>query len=39
VVEAQDKEPAQPGVIHFAPPDYHLLVDRGAGRAVAGHVQ
>lgn len=29
VVEAQDKLPAQPGVIHFAPPDYHLLVDRG----------
>jgi len=28
VVEAQDKEPAQPGVIYFAPPDYHLLVDR-----------
>lgn len=28
VVEAQDKEPAQVGVIHFAPPDYHLLVDR-----------
>ncbi|MDR6395095.1 chemotaxis protein CheB [Herbaspirillum seropedicae] len=28
VVEAQDKEPAQAGVIHFAPPDYHLLVDR-----------
>ncbi|WP_075259203.1 chemotaxis protein CheB [Herbaspirillum camelliae] len=28
VVEAQDKEPAQAGVIHFAPPDYHLLIDR-----------
>ncbi|WP_083893488.1 MULTISPECIES: chemotaxis protein CheB [Herbaspirillum] len=28
VVEAQDKEPAQAGVIYFAPPDYHLLVDR-----------
>jgi len=28
VVEAQDKEPAQAGAIHFAPPDYHLLVDR-----------
>jgi two-component system chemotaxis response regulator CheB len=28
VVEAQDKDPAQPGVIYFAPPDYHLLVDR-----------
>ena len=29
VVEAQDKEPVQPGMIYFAPPDYHLLVDRG----------
>jgi two-component system, chemotaxis family, protein-glutamate methylesterase/glutaminase len=29
VREAQDKEPVEPGVIYFAPPDYHLLVDRG----------
>jgi two-component system, chemotaxis family, protein-glutamate methylesterase/glutaminase len=29
VLEAQDKEPAEPGTIYFAPPDYHLLVDRG----------
>ncbi len=28
VAEAQDKEPVQAGMIHFAPPDYHLLVDR-----------
>ena len=29
VVEAQDKEPVEPGTIYFAPPDYHLLVDEG----------
>lgn len=29
VKEAEDKEPAQPGTVYFAPPDYHLLVDRG----------
>lgn len=27
VTEAFDKEPIGPGVIYFAPPDYHLLVD------------
>jgi two-component system chemotaxis response regulator CheB len=27
VVEAVDKQPIEPGVIYFAPPDYHLLVD------------
>lgn len=27
--EAEDKEPVQPGTVYFAPPDYHLLVDRG----------
>jgi two-component system, chemotaxis family, protein-glutamate methylesterase/glutaminase len=27
VVEALDKQPIEPGVIYFAPPDYHLLVD------------
>lgn len=27
VREAEDKEPLQPGVIYFAPPDYHLLVE------------
>lgn len=31
VREAEDKEPALPGTIYFAPPDYHLLVeDSGA---------
>ncbi len=29
VREAMDKEPIAPGTIYFAPPDYHLLVDRG----------
>ncbi len=27
VREAEDKEPAMGGVIYFAPPDYHLLVE------------
>ena len=27
VREAEDKEPIQPGVVYFAPPDYHLLVE------------
>jgi two-component system, chemotaxis family, protein-glutamate methylesterase/glutaminase len=26
---AEDKEPICPGTIYFAPPDYHLLVERG----------
>ena len=29
VCEAQDKDPVQPGIVYFAPPDYHLLVDQG----------
>ena len=29
VREALDKEPVEPGVIYFAPPDYHLLLDEG----------
>ena len=27
VREAEDKEPIEPGVVYFAPPDYHLLVE------------
>ena len=27
--EAGDKEPVEAGVVYFAPPDYHLLIDRG----------
>jgi two-component system chemotaxis response regulator CheB len=29
VKEAEDKEPVEPGRVYFAPPDYHLLLDRG----------
>lgn len=28
VCEAEDKAPIKPGTIYFAPPDYHLLVER-----------
>ena len=28
IVEAQDKEPIQAGVVYLAPPDYHLLVEQ-----------
>jgi two-component system chemotaxis response regulator CheB len=30
VREAQDKEPVEPGTVYFAPPDYHLLVDKSS---------
>jgi two-component system chemotaxis response regulator CheB len=30
VREADDKEPLEVGTVYFAPPDYHLLVDRDA---------
>jgi two-component system chemotaxis response regulator CheB len=29
VEEAEDKMPVQSGTIYFAPPDYHLLLDKG----------
>ena len=29
VKEAEDKERLEPGVVYFAPPDYHLLVETG----------
>lgn len=29
MVEAEDKQPLEPGTVHVAPPDYHLLVERG----------
>lgn len=29
VREAQDKDSPEPGVVYFAPPDYHLLLDTG----------
>ena len=28
VKEAEDKEPIHPGTVYFAPPDYHLLVEK-----------
>ncbi len=30
VLEAGDKEPIEPGHVYLAPPDYHLLVERGS---------
>ena len=35
VVEAQDKQPIEPEVIYFAPPDYHLLIDEGPQLALS----
>lgn len=29
VCEALDKDPVEPGTIYFAPPNYHLLIERG----------
>jgi two-component system chemotaxis response regulator CheB len=26
--EAEDKEPVEPGTVYFAPPDYHMLVEK-----------
>ena len=28
VREADDKEPVEPGTVYFAPPDYHMLLER-----------
>jgi two-component system, chemotaxis family, protein-glutamate methylesterase/glutaminase len=28
VREAEDKEPVEPGTVYFAPPDYHLLLEK-----------
>jgi two-component system chemotaxis response regulator CheB len=35
VREAQDKEPVKPGIVYFAPTDYHLLIDRGPTLALS----
>jgi two-component system chemotaxis response regulator CheB len=35
VREVEDKEPVQPGTVYFAPPDYHLLLDRGPAFALS----
>ena len=32
---AQDKEPVQAGTVYIAPPDYHLLLDRGPTLALS----
>lgn len=36
VVEAEDKMPMEPGVIYFAPPDYHLLVEADKTLSLSG---
>lgn len=36
VREAEDKEPIRPGTVYFAPPDYHMLIDRGPIVALSG---
>ena len=35
VSEAADKEPVAPGTVYFAPPNYHLLIDRGPQLALS----
>ncbi len=35
VREAQDKDVVEPGTVYFAPPDYHLLIDRGPQLALS----
>jgi two-component system, chemotaxis family, protein-glutamate methylesterase/glutaminase len=35
VREAEDKVRAQPGTVYFAPPDYHLLLDKGPQLALS----
>lgn len=35
VKEAEDKETARPGVVYFAPPDYHLLVEANGDLALS----
>ncbi len=35
VKEAEDKEPVEPGVIYFAPSDYHLLVEADGSLALS----
>jgi two-component system chemotaxis response regulator CheB len=35
VREAQDKDVVEPGTVYFAPPDYHLLIERGPELALS----
>jgi two-component system chemotaxis response regulator CheB len=30
IADAEDKDPIEPGHVYLAPPDYHLLVERGS---------
>lgn len=39
VCEAEDKEPIEPGVVYFAPPDYHLLVEQDKRLSLSGDEQ
>ncbi|MFD1254306.1 Chemotaxis response regulator protein-glutamate methylesterase [Devosia equisanguinis] len=36
VVEAEDKMPIEPGVVYFAPPDYHLQVEADKTLSLSG---
>jgi two-component system chemotaxis response regulator CheB len=38
-IEAEDKEPIEAGVIYFAPPDYHLLIEDGDTIALSNEDQ
>jgi two-component system, chemotaxis family, protein-glutamate methylesterase/glutaminase len=35
VKEAEDKMPVEPGTVYFAPPNYHLLLDKGPQLALS----
>jgi two-component system, chemotaxis family, protein-glutamate methylesterase/glutaminase len=35
VKEAEDKMPVEPGTVYFAPPNYHLLLDKGPTLALS----
>jgi two-component system chemotaxis response regulator CheB len=39
VKEAEDKEPLAPGVVYVAPPNYHLLIERGRTFALSDDEQ
>lgn len=34
-IEAEDKEPVEPGVIYFAPPNYHMLLENRVSIALS----
>src|SRR5690606_33178620 len=35
ILEAEDKQPLEAGTAYFAPPDYHLLVEKGGWLALS----